>query len=931
MKPLLLLLTSVFLWNNVVKAQTPCVNGHNYTDLSSSLPSGLYYIDTDVYVTSNITITDAELLVAGNVTIYVQSGVTLTLKGVHIYGCDEMWQGIILDQEAKIVCNAGATHDNTLIEDADVAIKLYPIASFPYDIYYYDWAISAGINVVDIKNTIFNRNRIGIDFYMSRFYYGGTTYPTPSDYYPVEIYNTIFTCRDIPFTIGSNVWVDFEDFKNTTLTNSTTYPNTPETNSSPYINDNVYSPNNSNAYLKYPYNSTLTKSEIGIYAESWWVFNGMYKIGFEDDGINTNNVTLFDNHDYGIKMWETDIKIENCIFQNTPEANTNTTTGISVGQWNEKNLWIDTRANTGKPHNAFFDCNTAIIADFYTHTHIEDNDIRSSKTQALAQAKHGLEGIEVRINGFGMYEQEYENTLKINNNEIVNIAYPVTVTYDDAYWSFANNGLSYDIEVNDNWIALYRQSGSINDVLSGYLTEQAINLEVTTFYPFDSLYPPLRCNRNQIQSARQGIRISGWNGKDVRVIDNNVLVNNNTLHGYNNAQGIVLQGNIPQNLYGNLVYSNECLGYYNYPGFSTLANNIRMIEMNNGDNYDVRCNSATGTARYQILFAGIMSGVNFYNNVMATDFVNGGSAGLTLNNAIIGTQGTTTNACGNNYGGDTFYSFPFATNNLKTLCINSNATDSRMYVYNMADNLQNPANFSAAGLGFAPYAFTNGSLQWASNPTTETCAAIANKSSNFLNNASTASAATQLTDTATKLQEMVNTATGSINIKGTDTALRLYVAQLQLYRFLRNPNGVAAKSIQLQQFVAAKDTGSFGRMNQIAAALAKRDTALVQQLLNTWNKTNRVDSNYAKFFTWTLQRGLGQSVNLAAIEALAQQCPQTDGNVVFLSQNLYNAITNKHRIFTTSCDLKSTEFPDNTTIYVGTPIDINKAIKIRQP
>ncbi|MCZ2298744.1 MAG: hypothetical protein LC134_04650, partial [Chitinophagales bacterium] len=342
------------------------------------------------------------------------------------------------------------------------------------------------------------------------------------------------------------MWVDYEVFKNTTLTNSTTYPNTPATNSSPYIDDSVYSPYNSNAYLKYPYNSTPTKSEIGIYAEYSGHLNGMYKIGFEDDGINTNNVTLFDNHDYGIKMWETDIKIENCIFQNTPEANTNTTTGISVGQWNEKNLWIDTRANTGKPHNAFFDCNTAIIADFYTHTHIEDNDIRSSKTKALAQAKHGLEGIEVRINGFGMYEQEYENTLKINNNEIVNIAYPVTVTYDDAYWSFANNGLSYDIEVNDNWIALFRQSGSINDVLSGYLTEQAINCEVITFYLPDTLYPPLRCNRNQIQSARQGIRISGWNGKDVRVIDNNVLVNNNTLHGYNNAQGIVLQGNIPQ-------------------------------------------------------------------------------------------------------------------------------------------------------------------------------------------------------------------------------------------------------------------------------------------------------------------------------------------------------------------------------------------------
>ncbi len=548
MKPLLLLLTSVFLWNNVVKAQTPCVNGHNYTDLSSSLPSGLYYIDTDVYVTSNITITDAELLVAGNVTIYVQSGVTLTLKGVHIYGCDEMWQGIILDQEAKIVWNAGATHDNTLIEDADVAIKLYPVASFPYDIYYYDWAIGASVNVVDIKNTIFNRNRISINFHKARFAY--PTYPAIilPDFYPIKIYNTIFTCRDIPFTIGSNVWVDYEVFKNTTLTNSTTYPNTPATNNSPYINDSLYSPNNSNAYLKYPYNGTPVKSEIGIYAEAYE--NGLYKIGFEDDDINTNNVTIFDNHDYGIKMLVADVKIENCTFQNTPEANANPTTGILVEDINEVGFWIDTRANSGKPHNAFFDCDRAIVSDFYVQVHIEDNDIRSSKTEPLAQVKHGLEGITVRINGFGFPSfgygaLGYNNTAKINNNELVNIAYPITLQYDYNPWTALGYGLPNHIDINDNWIALYRQSGSINDVLSGYLTEQAINCEVITFYLPDTLYPPLRCNRNQIQSARQGIRISGWNGKDVRVIDNNVLVNNNTLHGYNNAQGIVLQGNIP--------------------------------------------------------------------------------------------------------------------------------------------------------------------------------------------------------------------------------------------------------------------------------------------------------------------------------------------------------------------------------------------------
>ncbi len=914
----------IFLLNNISNAQSypPCITTHVSTDLSSSLSSGLYYLDSDVYVTSDITVTDAEIIMAANTTIYITDGATLTLNGVHIYGCDEMWQGIILNQNSAIICNAGSTHNNTLIEDADVAIALRPEYFSFGEKYYYDDAQAAGISViVGVKNTIFNRNRIGIDFYRARFATSTSTLLTiPPNYYPVEIYNTIFTCRDIPFTIGSNVWANYETFKNTTLSSGTSYPNTPATNRSPYIDPATYSPTNSNAYLKYPHNGTPTKSEIVIYAEEVGHLNGMYKIGNENAGTGTNNVTLFDNHDYGIKMWETDLKIENCTFQNTPQANTNPTVGVSVGQWDEMNFWIDTRANTNKPHNAFFDCGTAIVADYYTHTHINDNDIRSSKTQkTINQIENGLEGIVVHINGFGMYEQAYNNTLRINNNEFVNIAYPVTLQYDDAYWTSVSNGLSYDIEINDNWIALYRQSGSMNDVLSGFLTEQAINVEVTFFNPSTTAYPPLRCNRNYIESARTGIRISGWDGKDVRVVENNILINYDSYIAYNDAKGILLEGNIPQQPYGNYVYKNVGIVNYNYPGYKQLSANTRFLDINNGLEYSVKCNHATA-AKYNILFAGIMPDVQFYNNVMATDFVNGGSAGLTLNNAQIGQQGTSTNACGNNYGDDWEYTLP-PFPSLKTLCINSDATQSPMFIYNTLGNFQNPENFSTAvGSPAVTYTFANSSLQWASNPTSETCGAVENRSSTPANNnvyASTDTSAAMIN--AVKLQEMANVAEGNINILGSDAALRLFVAQQQLYRFLSQPNNVAAQNPQLQQFVAAKDTSSFGTMNQIATALSKRDTALVQQLLNGWNKTNRVDSNYAKFFTWTLQRGLKQPVNLADVEELAKRCPQTDGNVVFLSQNLYNAITNQHRIFTTSCDLTGDKFPNNTANYIAKP------------
>jgi hypothetical protein len=133
----------------------------------------------------------------------------------------------------------------------------------------------------------------------------------------------------------------------------------------------------------------------------------------------------------------------------------------------------------------------------------------------------------------------------------------------------------------------------------------------------------------------------------------------------------------------------------------------------------------------------------------------------------------------------------------------------------------------------------------------------------------------------------------------------LYVAQWQLYRLLSSKNGLAASSNILQQFMAK--TNSFSTMQTIIAALSKHDTTQVTQLLSNWQPTNRVDANYAKFFTWTLQRGLGKTINLTNVEWLAQQCPQTDGNVVFWAQNLYNTITGNHRHFTTTCDIDINE------------------------
>ncbi len=85
------------------------------------------------------------------------------------------------------------------------------------------------------------------------------------------------------------------------------------------------------------------------------------------------------------------------------------------------------------------------------------------------------------------------------------------------------------------------------------------------------------------------------------------------------------------------------------------------------------------------------------------------------------------------------------------------------------------------------------------------------------------------------------------------------------------------------------------------------DIDLALDQLQNWNKANRVDGDYAKFFAWTINRRQNQDIDLDEIAELASQCPQTDGNVVFAAQNLYNAITDEHRSFTSPCDITNPE------------------------
>lgn len=918
------LLMAVTVINTKAGAQT--CGSYTYTNVIDNtsilatpfVGAGTYAINADVDITVNTVIEDAEILIAPGIKITVYAGATLTINGSHLFGCTEMWTGIEILREGRIIVKESSVNDNTLIEDADIAIR------FPSTSYKFDDPGLFGLNAFEVTNTIFNRNRVGISVeYVSNT---SSVISYPSNY-PVILNNSIFTCRDIPFSPGSGTWVNFETFKNTTLTSGTAYPNVPGTEKAPYIDDATYSPTNAKAYLKLPFTASTKKSEIGIYLNSYYDANGIYIIGNELNSSTSNNVTLFDNQSYGAKIIFSDIRFKNCTFQNTPGANPDTETyGVYAENYEETDFLLDMRVSPGTAPNAFFDCKHAITSHFYTRVNIEGVYIRSGKTAPLGLIEEGYEGVSVLTSSFAWVF--YGNYITINKNELVNIAYPITLKFDDVPWFYNTpytssypSELSNAVEINNNFIGTYIPyiSATIS-ALPGYFIEQAINVEVATPYAPSSTtvtYPFLRMNNNLIVGTHNGIRVSKFEGKNLRILNNAIEVNSLINNGSNVASGIVLEGSFAQTPFYNVVYKNFISASARwFPGYNPTSNAITNMLVDNGSDYTMRCNTSIWAAKSYYQFNGTIPLSFVLNNRQAVDIQRGGNFGFVLNNGIIGTQGSSTDACDHDYGPNTDYGIP-PTASYKTMCINADATQSTQFIQTTPD-IWNPDALSwGGGIIFTPYAIANSSLQ-AATTINNGCPIVNSRQlygedgevlpiqelhddEEISEDEVNAILVTDAGLIATKLEEAEALSLGRTSMTGSEPQLRLYVAQMQLYNQLIGRDSMVNANSVLRQFVAGHNNTGFGTIIKIGRSIMQNDSALAYQQLAAWQTTNRVDENYARYFKWTLNRRYKKPVNITEVEALALGCPQTDGNVVFAARNLYNAITNKHRLFTGNC------------------------------
>ncbi len=117
--------------------------GTPYTHSSqiTAIPSLEIRIVGDFIIDNNFTFASAVIMIDPNVSIVINEESKLTLDNSKLFACEELWNGIILNNFSEVT-----TKNNTVIEDAKTAIQSWD------KIYTF----------LDIENTIFNRNKVGI-------------------------------------------------------------------------------------------------------------------------------------------------------------------------------------------------------------------------------------------------------------------------------------------------------------------------------------------------------------------------------------------------------------------------------------------------------------------------------------------------------------------------------------------------------------------------------------------------------------------------------------------------------------------------------------------------------------------------------------------------------------------------------------------------
>ncbi|MBI2259956.1 MAG: PKD domain-containing protein, partial [Flavobacteriia bacterium] len=806
---------------------------------------------SNLSINGDIIFEKCELKMAPGVSITLGANTKLKLRGSHVYSCDEMWEGFILKDKATFTASPSTDVNpnnvkTTLIEDAKIALF---------------WSGLGQDNTVNITNTSFNKNRIGLQFEL--YDYNSATMNF------ITLNNSLFTCRDIPFVENSLIW------PNTISVKYSTVPLTTSQLQTKYINNTMYSESN-NATLKAPFVNQKSKYHI--------LLNAMGKtLNYESNtptynyfsiGNNVNNqFNLFDNMEYGIYADNSNFQLQNCIFQNTYKGagiytqSNFTTPSNSIKKLNA----IKILPNNSNTNTKFYNCSNAIELKDNMFVDISNVDIRN------ASPKNGIK-----------IQSSFYKSIAVTNSNLYNLNNGILFTGTVSTTPLVFNGqniyqLRGQVTISNNWL----RANYINENLANRELKNAIlvnnilpgNLAIKTV---NSIF----VNSNHIFDAYRGIEAKNWYQKNLQILSNTIYLkqdpalNNPQQYGISNLNNLGLSSNI------NLIRFNEITGYSR-----TVNMNQSCIYNSMSNNQSIECNNVTNS----------FNGIKFEDNNLGTKFLRNTMGehyyGMVISqlNGTIGVQGSSISASSNKWTGtlyDNVNSFKTAT------LLGASAQNSKMYIKS------NPWMYNPNGSGYVDNYGTSNVDNYFHNSTSLISTLLYSTGNNTFCSLINQNE-TLLSDVAVLIEDMeksIQNHNENINQNLESKAINEH----KIYRLLHFFPELREQSQMLDEYYMEKIVENQGKSLIAESQILDGQNYDAQIELSNISDSNLVDSNLKNVLNWYLIHSQDSTLSVQdslLLNDLANLCPFIYGAHVYQARSLCNKFFNNSEGFVDNCQM----------------------------
>ena len=886
----------------------------------TSYTSSNLLLNSDITITGTVTWANCIIAISSGRTITVAPGAKLILKGSHLFCCNpDMWAGIVLSTDGTNPTGQLELYNNTLIEDANVAVYINKPIPRPE----YTTGAATPYLTLYSHGAIFNKNTTAIEIRNFANHAYAWSDPAADDVfdpsYPFHIENTVFTSRN---------FYGFSTAPGITTAWPFVWPaasGAAPALKAPLVVTNPYSPKYFIDYGGYypavpcnngiPASTGIMLQAVGYTTPAITPGTEVYS-GFINGAMPTTGNTelnMFDNMQTGIYAFNSNVLSRNSVFMHSVSSN-RSPNGYGIFSYSDgsANYKLHVYGVNGSYTNAFYDCSQDVYTSNLYSIHAEKNYLYSNHQSTFLTDFQGQYGFN--MNGYHYYD------VQVNKNYIFNIK--TAISYATTLPSSGGTALMGQVTIDNNIINGTATGTAPGSTYNEYMYRGIVVQNLATSLGSTSLLAGTETNvdGNTIVNAFNGIYVqSGAMQNYVITTDNNYinLITDNTAATPYSQTGITHAGTYNSYTYNNTVngpgYLTPTPPSYIAPvgtlPYTNPSQKVEGIYITQVGSEMTECNTV----------ADINTGFHFYSTNKENwidNTMKHNAYGFVLDDGYIADQpdasidpsSTTGNiwdaAAVTGWTGWTGYNYQTYTSGASA---DPSASPMTVTIYSI-DPTQDPTNNGSDGSSFGPYSVPFGIIESSTYP-------------------AAACAAPPVTAVASR-HMFENCATLNLPYASDPYVLQKdWIAQKITWDAIQADTTILDSSAIMTAFQVLTAVSRYKYVTDINDALVNADFATasaglaygIDSFVNTGTDTltgviigddpgaDNVVQNYRQYYTLLmgyLTDTLSPS-DSAQLLILAQKCPNTDGSVIYQARALYSQVFGDMQIFNDyGCDGK---------------------------